>query len=822
MNPTPISKYVIENIDKACENEWIKVYYQPVIRSITGTLVGVEALARWEDPEMGFLTPDKFIPALEENNLITKLDRFILNKVCEDINDRLSNGLLPVPASINFSKLDFSSVNMLEMVEEKVKQHDIPRDLIHIEITETMIASDEELMKKIIDEFRNRGYEIWLDDFGSGYSSLNVLKDYSIDVLKLDMRFLSSGTDKSRAVLRAMVNMAKDIDISVVAEGVETEEQVEFLTAIGCEKLQGYYYSQPIPNSKMPDFLEERNIKIEERKWRKFYDIASHESRDSSIPVNLIEITANEIKTLYINSSYRKQVFIGDASNEEIDKAWYSKDNNLYPRFRTYADIVSKSKRMETFYYTSRGFYFGLQVQNIAAEYGKQLVKAAIVNLSIDHNFKEQERLDSRLRELHNIFESIATVNINKNIVSPLIGSYKYLSHYDSAEIAVDAAFKIFAENRIFPPERKAYLEFMNLEQTAERMLKNNTLTEERLFRVKQDDGAYYWRSVILILVPESDGKEFIYTIRRLTNVAENILNSYTNEIGENIIDEESFYEHPHANLWENAVWDADLMFFWKDKERRFLGASQAFLDFYGFKNMDEIIGKTDEDMHWHVDDDPYRNDEYDVINHGKKIYNAAGQCIVSGVVHNIVCFKMPIYDNGQIVGLMGFFADSDEELYRVRNIKMPPRIDEITNLMNSKAFAAVHVDYDEEYEKKNRCYGMIVLENKTHNRILATFQENFANKVLKAIGDNMINVVGQKAAAARMKGALFAVISYVDSKEELHELEQELITAMESINEVDGQNVTIRIKSASKLCNEPGINSDNLYPKLLGELERM
>ena len=248
-----IAEYVVNNIDVAIEKGWVKVFYQPVVRTLTGQLCGAESLARWIDPEYGFLAPNKFIGPLEESGQIHKLDCFIVDKVCSDIAERLGNNLDTVSVSVNFSKLDFETADMLEVVKNAVAKYNIPRDYIHIEITESMIVSNADLMRGVIDGFRNAGFEVWMDDFGSGYSSLNHLKDYEFDAIKMDMEFLASFTDKSKAIMTSAITMAKDIGLMTLAEGVETQEQVDFLYSIGCGKLQGYFYGKPLP---LDEFFE--------------------------------------------------------------------------------------------------------------------------------------------------------------------------------------------------------------------------------------------------------------------------------------------------------------------------------------------------------------------------------------------------------------------------------------------------------------------------------------------------------------------------------------------------------------------------------------
>ena len=256
-----IAEYVIKNIDAALENDWIKVYYQPVIRTLTGQLCGAESLARWVDPEFGFLSPDKFIGALEASRQIHKLDCFIVNKVCSDISERINNGLDGVPVSVNFSRLDFEATDMLKVLEDAIAKYDIPKDYIHVEITESMIVSDADLMRRVIGSFRDAGYEVWMDDFGSGYSSLTLLKDYYFDTLKLDMDFLKSFTDRSKSIMTSTITMAKDINIMTLAEGVETAEQLEALKQMGCDIIQGYYLSKPLPINDFEELIEKELAK---------------------------------------------------------------------------------------------------------------------------------------------------------------------------------------------------------------------------------------------------------------------------------------------------------------------------------------------------------------------------------------------------------------------------------------------------------------------------------------------------------------------------------------------------------------------------------
>ncbi len=241
--------YVVNNIDNAVNNGWIVPFYQPVVWSDTNELCGCEALARWKDPVYGQLFPNEFIPVLEEYRLIHKLDKAIFESVCRDMRAALDAGMPVVPVSLNFSRLDFELMDAVQELENIVEKYGISRDLIHVEVTESALTDDFVKLREEINRIKDLGYSLWLDDFGSGYSSLNVLKDYQFDVVKIDMRFLSSfeNSEKSRTLIDCIIKMATRINMLTLTEGVETREQADFLHNIGCGRLQGYLFGKPIP-----------------------------------------------------------------------------------------------------------------------------------------------------------------------------------------------------------------------------------------------------------------------------------------------------------------------------------------------------------------------------------------------------------------------------------------------------------------------------------------------------------------------------------------------------------------------------------------------
>ena len=259
--------YVVNNIDNAVENGWIVPFYQPVVWADTKELCGCEALARWIDPVYGQLFPNEFIPVLEEYRLIHKLDRAIIESVCRDLRTALDAEKPVVPISINFSRLDFELMDAVQELENLIAKYRIPKHLIHVEVTESALTDDLFNLNAAMNRIKELGYSLWLDDFGSGYSSLNVLKDYQFDVVKIDMRFLSNldDSEKARILLDCIVQMAKRINMLTLTEGVETRSQADFLDQIGCTRLQGYLFGKPIPKEALYERIGNKELVVSEK-----------------------------------------------------------------------------------------------------------------------------------------------------------------------------------------------------------------------------------------------------------------------------------------------------------------------------------------------------------------------------------------------------------------------------------------------------------------------------------------------------------------------------------------------------------------------------
>lgn len=250
-------QWITANMRSSLLNGEFLTYFQPQYRISTGELVGAELLSRWRAEERGLIQPDHFIPIFEKNGFITELDTYVWNRACKWLKDRMAAGLPTVPLAVNISRMDILNLDLAVFLPALVARYGLSPSLLHLEITESIFISQKDKMIETLCALRKAGFYIELDDFGTGYTSINVLRDLPIDMLKLDMSFMT-GSDRfgrSSMITDAVVRLAGEIHMEVLAEGVETQEQIGFLSGMGCDLAQGYFYGAPMPDTRFEALL---------------------------------------------------------------------------------------------------------------------------------------------------------------------------------------------------------------------------------------------------------------------------------------------------------------------------------------------------------------------------------------------------------------------------------------------------------------------------------------------------------------------------------------------------------------------------------------
>ena len=260
-NDEIVPRFSLDDINQAFDNNEFCFYLQPKCNAETGAIVGAEALVRWNHPEFGLVSPGEFIPLLERESMVTRFDLFIWRSVCEMLSRWDGEGRNLVPVSVNVSMTDIEAIDVARVLGDLLDRFSIDARLLQVEITESAIAHNMDVVEETIRDLHARGIAVLMDDFGSAYSSLNMLKDINVDAIKLDMKFVDLNADnaaKGLKIIESVIDMAYQLRLSIIAEGAQTAEQVSKLRELGCMYIQGYYFYRPLTVGKMEDLLEHR------------------------------------------------------------------------------------------------------------------------------------------------------------------------------------------------------------------------------------------------------------------------------------------------------------------------------------------------------------------------------------------------------------------------------------------------------------------------------------------------------------------------------------------------------------------------------------
>ena len=798
--------YVVNNLKKAIKNGYIKIYFQPVIRALSGDLCGMEALARWDDPDMGFLNPYDFISALEDARIIHELDSYMVKRICMGYQKGIKKNKPLVPVSFNLSRLDFVLTDIKKIIDNAVAEYEVPRDMLNIEITESMFVEDSGSIKKEIDKFHRSGYKVWMDDFGSGYSSLNLLKDFDFDELKIDMLFLSNFNQKAKEILKSTIRMAKNIDIQTLAEGVENREQYEFLRDIGCEKIQGYYFGRPQPYDEMIENWLKKGGKIESRAWADYFDRIGKENLLTDKPLALLEDDGKEFKFYFLNNAFKEALKSnGSKSMEEVLRDINEVGTPMQRMFRNFAENIRKNKTLNKMTYPSGDQFMSLTAREIAKCNGVYMYALNLTNITRNDEKEEADRNDGIIRNALYLFDSLSILDLeadNMETFNTING--ESVARNTKLIKGIKENIQKFKEIGIYREDREDFENFADIDSLKKRIedSKNGYITD--YFRTKESRGDFSWYAHTIMVIPRTNyNKFFVFTQKagfENPYVRRRLGNKYHREYQRYMPDGDSKMMIPIKEdtggvteklVWENLMDFSEIKYFWKDKNRRFVGASNSFLDYYGFKSDKDIIGKTDEDMKWHVSEAPYKNDEEEVISTGKFIRDVPGKCIIKGKNHNIRATKFPIYKDGKIVGLLGYFIDADKEMIIEDKMNKYSGIDPITGLSNIKGMLEDFGQYADAFKMAKKDFVVFSIKVSGQETIYEAYGKDTGDKLLNKIGAVIMECFGSAASIGRLYGGNFVVFYNYQDQLEVYKLAEKVTDEILSINKVDDYSCT-------------------------------
>lgn len=486
-------QYILDNFDRALKEGYIKVFYQPVIHVLSGKVCSCEALSRWEDPEKGFISPGVFVPILEDAHLVGRLDAYVIDNVMRLLHDRLAAGSNVIPVSLNLSRLDFALIQPLQRIEDAIKKYNIPKKYIHVEITETILAQNGENLAKEIENFNRAGYEVWLDDFGSEYSSLKTLHNYNFNMLKIDMGFFSNFNKKGRDIIESVVYMAKRLGMHTLAEGVETREQVDFLHSIGCERIQGFYYGKPMQVEMAVMDLAKKHIGFEQEKEYALCEAAGQVNIAVDTPAAIFTFNGRDLRMLAANDAYIREM--RKSGMQDIDDANRQLSDTSSRLNARLINFVAKvyDDREDTIVYVWNDHYMRLWGKKIAGDRNFWIGQTSLLDLTKDTQRSVTARADNLAKNMLLYYDGLYCAEPDDDSVEVLTTMHTDMRTGGKCA-GISNFVGRFAEKYVLAEDRSRFFNFADPENMMAEAKASGRGEAEDLFRVRlSEDDTYRW-----------------------------------------------------------------------------------------------------------------------------------------------------------------------------------------------------------------------------------------------------------------------------------------------------------------------------------------
>ena len=656
--------YVVDHLDDAIVRGEIRAFAQPIVRVMTGKICEVEVLARWESEQYGFLRPDEFVPELERTQMIHRMDAEVVRLACKQWAEAKAEGT-NVPFGINLSRLDFELTDIFGVVTDAMATYGVPVDQVHIEVTESALAHSNSLLTAGIERFREAGFELYLDDFGSGYSSLRVLEGRHFDVVKLDMSLLQEVEDNERArvIVADAVSMVKRLALQTLCEGVETEEQYMFLKAVGCEKAQGYYFGKP---SSHEEIMQELRWSVKDREGAedtRYYDAVGRvnlmDGTRSNVqgieaasfmatqPFAIAEVKGNDqVSFMAANAAFQRVIARADGiSLTELERRLYDDYGDIRMK-GLYA--ASKARQMgipQQFDFLAFGSFCTVSVTFIEHSKGRSAYLVEVLSVTRYSQYNNFRTLESSMRFLYTIFKRIDLLDLTDNTWTNI---YLNVPRYNAIQTDSTPAEEIeaFARTFIHPDDQRHFLEFYDLTTIDERLAQVATPYLADTFFTLSDTNRY--DDQLFMIIPTD-----LYGHKQVLSCMKN----------HDVPTAGAAYQSGSARISDEVLLSGilkatDRCIFWKDEHRRFVGANSEFMEYNGLEDILEIRGKTDEELGWNRYNPRFKEDELDVLK-GDSIVGAKGLVVHGDELRNIRITRRPLMNEGRVVGIIGYFTDT-------------------------------------------------------------------------------------------------------------------------------------------------------------------
>lgn len=776
-------QYILEHFDLALKEGYIKLYYQPVVRTLSGKVSSFEALARWEDPERGMLMPGVFIPVLESARRIGRLDAYMIDHVVQSLHERLHSGLHLVPISLNLSQLDFDLIDPLKCLEEAVTNYQVPRKYIHIEITESGLAENRIQMARTIKAIHDAGYEVWLDDFGAEYSSLNALHAYCFDLIKLDMGFFQNFDEKSRDIITGIVMMAKRLGMHVLAEGVENGEQLAFLKEIGCERIQGYYYGKPMPIASARAELGRKHILLENDLERSVYGVAGLVDIVSQTPIGLCLRENGTSRMLCANPAFLDELKTVDIQSlDGLNRLLAVRNAPISRKLGYFMDQVFAGT-VATTTFVDNGQYLRMSATKLGGVRDFWIGKESLTNISFDQETEKSQRSDAIFRNVAQFFDGVYFLDLQKDEIE-VVECVHPKVRPGSVFSGISSSFAAYSSELVHMDDQKRFLSFVDGKHLYRAADASGRGYAQDLFRIRREDGTYRW-TVFLALVLFREKEKGLLLCER-----PDIWETYPERkalLPVFVASLSSGSDSPDIQTptWERSLLYAFLRFsgipaFWKDRSLRFLGANEKLLAEIG-KSRDEVQGKTAKELGIYADADSFRSREERVLRYGETLHDTR-MILVDGVGRQLTVTEFPWYLGNEIAGTAGFLNVG----------RKPPEesfiTDPETGLLDMYGILIAAGAYDEAYRKSGAGYCGVYLTLRDYGRLCRTFGSGFTQEVVRLVAEELKrDGIPMGASVSHLAGCDFLLLGRESTSGLLVQLVRNVQNRIQGIQEIGG-----------------------------------
>ena len=531
-----------------------------------------------------------------------------------------------------------------------------------------------------------------------------------------------------------------------------------------------------MPGKVLYQYVKDTHQMVESLAMQNYYNQISAVNYQTDAPLMIIERYDKKFHILYSNEKYTDVLHRdGIASTKQWEAILNDPQDPMNHFHNMFVEHKLQQMGEEQIITYPRGdHYMELKGKAIASFEGHTAYQAELRYVAIHVRPSENDQLDEYLRDTYYMYSDMALLDLDKDEVVSIkssiaeqpIGRHKVIY---GAQHVMDT----YRNQFVYPADQKSYDAFYRISTMEQRLRQSKTGIISGYFRHKKN-GGYQWGHNILMAMPQSDFRRVLLMVINSGFDSEEllgILSRRKNWMHQGEIAALKEKDSTADLLWTNMCMHSPLMCFWKDKNRRFAGASQSFLKYYGLSSVDELVGKTDEDMHWHIENGPFHEDEVEVLTQGKSVIGARGTCIVQGKLHHILASKMPIYEDGKIVGLLGFFEDLDQQLEDEKQYARNRLEDPVTGLNNLRGLAENMNHYLEEFWHHGVEFCIIGFYIKEYERFRRIYGDTAGDAYLKAIGQALQNVFDHRAILAYVINGQFYVIMQHENPADMQQI---------------------------------------------------